>query len=286
MKQYNFKTLFATFFFTLLMMAAWNANGQSERKQAKEFIQHSRPDQILFLLPGHIYKFNHKTHLSDSLRYHSQQEKEDLLWQHSKFIRYINDSVFLLRMAAGYSNELKAFGISVFTDQQAEQFFARQGKAYVVNVAQAELDEEYYPFTDTAFVDNDTYVFSKNLNALDVSVWFEISKVNAVQKDTTGHKVLFAENLLTDQVDGGFSFNDFNGKLQYLYRLDSLTLKKIYANAESLGRTYADYTFDYFMNQYINKHMPAGFRSNRYWRYDPYHHRLFLGKTDRLVPLK
>jgi len=286
MRQFDFKYLFSMFVFALLMVTAGQTKGQNERKIAKEFVKTFKPAKILLLLPKNIYKYNQKSHILDSLSYKTQQEKEELLWQHSKFIRLIDDSVFLTRLAKGYAAELKVFGIRVFRAQQTAQFFSVGGNAYVINVAQAELDEQYYPFTDTAFVDDLTYVFRKQLEALDVNIWFEVSKVNAGQKKTIGHQVLFAENLLTDRVKGGFSINDFSGKLQYLYRLDSLTLKKIYGYAESLGRTYADYTFDYFMNRYLDEHIAANRRSHRYWRYDPYHHHLFLGNEDRLVPVK
>lgn len=260
--------------------------GQSERKMARAFIKVQKPTRILLLLPDYVYKFNQNTDLLDSLSYSNDREKEDLLWKYSHFIQFISDSAFKRHLEKGFRDEIKAFGIQVFGADNTAQFFSSGGQAFVVNLAQIELDEDHYLYTDTAFVESTAYVFKKKLNALDVNIWFEISKVNAAKNDTTAHQVLFAENLLTDQLDGGFQLDETGDNFTYPYRIDSLTLNKIYQFTEDLGRTYADYTFDYMLNRYLDRHIPRKGRSKRYWRYDPYHKHLFIAKDDRFVPLE
>jgi len=286
MRSSKFKNLVIPFLLAIILMDVSNTYGQSERKLAKNFVKLSKPANVLLLLPQYIYKFNRKTQILDNLSYHSQQEKDELLWEHSKFIRFINDSVLLSHFVKGYSKELGAFGFKVFLAADTDRFYLDEASSYRIKLEQMELEEQYYPYTDSAFVDNQVFVFRKRLEALDVSVWLKIGKQNAVRSKLLEHKVLFAENLLTDQVSGEFIMDDMTGKLQYFYRMDSLTVKKIYSDVEQLGSTYADYTFDYLMNQYLNTHLEANKRNNNYWRYDPFHHRLFLAGDDRLLPLK
>jgi len=262
-------------------------SGQSERKMAKAFIRLARPSKILLIKPELIYKYNHKSGLPDSLSHVSNEKKDAYLWNRAVFIRSISDSVFLTHFVKGYTKELKEFGIQVFGSDQTEQFFSKEGNAEVVNIAQVELDEQYYSYTDTAYIDESkAYVFRKKLNALDINFWFEFSRVNATEEDSSDHKVLFVENLLTDQIYGGFQEKGVSGKLYYPFRIDSLTVPKIYTYIEDIGGTYADYTFDYLLNQFLDSHMPPGKRSRHYWRYDPYRKHLFEATTDRFIPLK
>jgi hypothetical protein len=268
------------------LLLASGSFAQSERKMARTFTTVEKPAKILFLLPDYIYKFNLKTRFLRNISYSSQQEKEALLWKHSLFIQYLSDSIFKTRLEKGYRDELKTFGIQLYGADNTAQFFSQGGKGFVVNIAQTELDEDNYLYSDTAFVESQTYVFRKYLNALDVNLWFEISKVNAAKDDTSAHQMLFVENLLTDQLDGGFQLDETREKFTYPFRIDSLTLKKIYDFTEDLGRTYADYTFDYLLNRYLDWHMPKGKRTERYWRYDPYRKHLFIATDDRFIPLR
>lgn len=286
MRQFDFRYLFSMFLFALLMVTAEQTKGQSERKMARIFIKDQKPDKILLLLPDYVYKFNQNSDLLDTLSYANDQEKEGVLWKYSHFIQYISDSTFKKRLEKGYRDEIKAFGIQVFGADNTAQFFSSGGKGFIINLAQIELDEDNYLYTDTAYVESLAYVFKKKLNALDVNIWFEISKVNAAKNDSTAHQVLFAENLLTDQLEGGFQPDETGTHFTYPYRIDRLTPDKIYEFIEDLGRTYADYTFDYMLNRYLDRHIPPKGRSKRYWRYDPYHKHLFIATDDRFVPLE
>lgn len=269
------------------LLVSGTVSGQSERKMAKAFISLARPSRILLIKPELIYKYNQKSDLPDSLSLVSNEKKDAYLWNHAVFIRSISDSIFLTHFVKGYTKELKEFGIQVYGSDQTGLFFSKGGNAEVVNIAQIELDEQDYLYTDTAFIDeNKAYVFRKKLNALDVNFWFEFSRVNATEEDSSDHKVLFVENLLTDQLDGGFQEKEVSGKLYYPFRIDTLTVPKIYTYIEDIGRTYADYTFDYLLNQFLDSHMPPGRRSRHYWRYDPYRKHLFEATTDRFIPLK
>ncbi len=263
---------------TALLSVALFSMGQSERKLAKEFVAQAPKISVSVTPPPFLYKYNLKTGILDSISYHNKREKDSILWVHSDFIQHIVDSVFIQRYMKGYVSELKKYGLHVIKNDTLIN------NAYSVNVAQIELEEQYYFFSDTAYYGNDVYVHHQFLNALDVSSWFSLR--GPLLPGKSG-KILFAENLLTDNIDGHFEIDPYSGEIKYLYRLDSLTVKKIYNYAQNLGRTYAGYTFDYLLNTFLDKKLPASRRTDRYWRYDPYRKRFFFAiDGDKFVPIQ
>ncbi len=270
------QVLFPVMVLWLLLLAA-TVSGQSERKLAKMFVAkaHSGALAIEVSPPAFLYKYNRKTGILDTIPFTTAREKDSILWVHSDFIRRIDDSVFIARFMQGYRKELKKYGFLLINSPG-------DSAVYRVHVAQIELEEQYYLYSDTAYADNDVYVHRQFLNALDVSSWF-LMQGPLIQKKKG--KVLFAENLLTDQIDGHFTVDPYSGEIKYLYTIDSLTVKKIYGYAQNLGRTYAGYTFDYLMNTFLTQQLPAARRTDRYWRYDPYRKKFFFAYTDRFVPL-
>jgi hypothetical protein len=272
------KTRFPVFILLLLgaLLLKWGTTrAQSERKQAKAFVQKMIGMPVVVSPPAFLYKYNLKTEILDSIPYFNQRQKDSILWVHSDYIRKINDSIFIARFMTGYRTELKKYGLLVVQRPFDSTY-------YRIHVAQIELEEQYYFYSDTAYYGNNIYVHHQNLNAVDVSSWFVLS--GPLVPDKKG-KVLFAENLLTDNLEGHFQVDPYSGEIKYLYTVDSLTVKKIYAYAKNLGRTYAGYTFDYLLNTFLTKNLPASKRTKRYWRYDPYRHKFFSAFDDRFVPL-
>lgn len=273
----SFKFIFLSGLFLFLGI---NIQAQSARKVAREFTRGllKNKETILITEPETIYKYNLKKDVLDSLGYLDQEEKDSILWVSSDFIKKINDSVYLSRFIKGYSEELKKYGLIPFIGKMPGKM---KSPDYMAKIVQVELEEQYYPYTDSAYVGNEAFVFKKKTNALDVNTWFEIYPVK--NSNISGkHKVLFTENLLTDEVDGHFYMNP-NGSLRYLYRIDSLSIKKIYKYVKSLGRTYAGYTFDRLLNEYLQKVRPASKENNKFWHYDPYSGRFYIGDEGRFV---
>lgn len=258
-----------------LLFEFGNIQAQSERKLAKMFVREMVGMPVVVSPPAFLYKYNLKTGILDSIPYFNQRQKDSILWVHSDFIRKIKDSVFIAHFMDGYRSELKKYGFLVVQRPFDSTY-------YRVHVAQIELEEQYYFYSDTAYYGYDVYVHHQNLNALDVSSWFVLK--GPLIRDKKG-KVLFAENLLTDNLNGHFQVDPYSGDIKYLYTIDSLTVKKIYTYARNLGRTYAGYTFDYLLNVFLKKNVPAAKQTRRYWRYDPYRHKFFSAFDDRFVPL-
>ena len=236
-----------------------------EMKLAKTYVKSHAAGPALVVFPDMVFKYNLKT---DSLNLDglSEEEKDSLLWFASDFIQNINDSAFLTQYEKGYLDGLKELGIKTYTEKNLDDFFNNDSNGFVVNVAQIQLEEQYYPYLDQIDLNGITYSHTQTLNALDINTWFEMRLVNNPEKP----KVLFTENLLTDDYEGFFEQNPFTGQMQYFYHIDSLNTDKIYHDIYDLGKQYASYTFDYLLNKYLDSNLPQDLKSNRYLHYDPY----------------
>ena len=266
----------------LLVAIGVPLQAQSARRVARDFTKDIRENHrtILIHKPSFLYKFNLKLNNNKKYAQLSKKQLDSLAYVKSDFVKNIQDSIFLHLFSLGYVEELKKYGFQPFVGKMP---IPSNKPDYYVKIAQAELEERYYPYTDTAYLDEKAYVFEKNLNALDVSFWF---KVYTARTDTSKElPVYFAENLLVDNINGQFTMGN-NKSLVYYYKLNKLDISKIYKYATGLGKDYADFTFDQLMNNYIEKRLPASKIKGKYWYYDPVYKKLYTGDYHRFVEMK
>jgi len=89
---------------------------------------------------------------------------------------------------------------------------------------------------------------------------------------------------LVDDINGQFSM-DNKGTLVYFYKITKLSLSKIYQYAAGLGSTYADYTYDHLLNDYLKKELSASKLEGKYWHYSPEFKKFYTGDEYRFVEL-
>ena len=100
---------------------------------------------------------------------------------------------------------------------------------------------------------------------MDFSCWFELRKAGV---ENAKRMVLYTTNTAYDTFEGRFFNDPFSGNVRYKYTIDSLRTKDVYEMATYLGKKHAGYLYDYFMNQYIAKHLPEGMKMMDYYHYD------------------
>jgi len=254
----------------------------TERKFATTFVDKGINRSALVFFPDFVYKTNQKTFLLDSLGITDESQFDSVLLAHSTYLQHVNDSLFLANYELGFTKELSAFGFSVFEEDRIVEFMEQDTNAYMINIAQIELEETIYTHRDEAVVYENYYFHDEDLNAVYVNSWIEITKVNENSKKA---KIYFATDLITDDMEGDFSYDIFTGNINYAYYIDSLKTSELYDYAYQLGRTYAGYTFDYLLNSYLDQTVPKEERSGKYWRFNPYDKTFFPAYDDRLVPI-
>lgn len=254
-----------------------------EKKLAIEFASKANTKNILVLNSDYLFKSNLKTYLMDSLGIEDDEHKDSLMLIHSEYLSDLNDSLFIVNYMLGYNKALKSFGFQVFSQDQTEQFLAIDSNSYQVNIAQIEIEETLYTFRDEVDVYDRNYYHDHNLNAIYVNSWFEIYELS--NNNNNKHQIYFTTDMISDIPDGSFDYDIFSGKVRYMYNIDSLKTDVLYDFAYRLGKEYAGYTFDFLLNEELNREIHPDSRSSKYWRYNPGSHIFYPATDDKFIPI-
>jgi hypothetical protein len=253
-----------------------------ERKLAINFTKNEVPGYTLLLGPEFVYKSNLKKEILDSLGIKDSTLFDSVLMANSTLVQYVDDSMFIANYLLGYQKELKVFGFKVFREDASDAFFDIDSNAFIINVAQLEIEESNYTQRDDISLYDTYYYHDHVLDAATVSSWIEVNKINP---DIKEKHVYFASDMITDDLQGEFLYDYFSEKIKYVYEIDTLKYTDLYDFAYRLGRTYAGYTYDLILNNYLKKNVPEDKLSGKYWRYNPELKNLFYATEDKFIPL-
>ena len=238
-----------------------------EYKIAKAFIDAPNNISILVFTPEYIFKNNLKTYeyqIYDSL---SADELDSALYYNSLFLQNINDSIFVENYVSNLKIGLSMYGINVFPEHMLDSFLLIQSDAYILNIAQIELEEYEMPYTAEEYFGEYLYSEVIDLNAVSINSWFDIAKLNSEENEKI---VLYASHVVFDDMSGSFSQNVFTGDVSFSYLIDPMTENDVYELSALLGAKYAGFTFDYFLNNYIIDNLPENIHSDKYLHYNPF----------------
>lgn len=254
-----------------------------ERKVANTFIQSQHVINLLVNPPAYVLKYNHKGEAIEGFDSLSQQQQDSALWNESRYIQFLNDSAVLETYMNNFIDELRLLGFNVYLSSTIDSFDTGKPQSYLVDVSQIQLDEYYYPLRDEdAFLDT-VYYKQFNLNAIDFSCWFDLSKAGV---ENARKALLYATNTAYDTFDGRFFNDPFSGMVRYKYTIDTLRTNDVYDMATSLGKKHAGYLYDFFMNQYVAKHLPEGIKMEDYYHYNRNKKSIYPAYDDRFEILK
>ncbi len=271
-------------FVSIIFILGITSSCSPERKLANAFTKTKSRRAALLIAPEIIFKTNLNTQILDSLKITDKSLFDSVLYAHSRYLQHLNDSTFINSYLMGFSAEFSKFGFDVYHESNTAGFMKVDSNAYMINIAQLELEEVLYSMRDETKLYEMYYYHDHKLNGVYINSWFEISEVN----DTAiNNQVYFVSDLITDNLEGDFAFNIFSGGVTYAYKIDTLEYDELYEFAFVLGRTYAGYTYDLLLNRYIDARLPeTNSKEEEYWRYDPYMETLFIATDDRFIPLE
>jgi hypothetical protein len=256
-----------------------------ERKIAREYIENDTTRSVLVIPPDYVFKTSLKSYEIDSAGFLNEWVLDSMLWEKSLFLKYISDSLFLDYYFENYYAEMEALGFTVYREDSLMLFLSGKTNAYIVNLAQLELEEYVMPIEEEEQFGEYLYYEVIDLNAINANSWFEISRVNEEED-----KVLFfTSHYLTDEMQGAFRYYYFTGDVTFSYNIDTLLVEEIYRLGALIGHIYAGYTFDYLLNKYIDKrmHEEGENRSDIYFHYNRQKNYLAPAKeNERFIPLE
>lgn len=257
----------------------------TERRLANRFVKQSQEISVVVLFPQEVFAINEKSpdqKGSFSLRL---AESDTGLVSNTLILKEIKEKEVIQLFAESFTNELGNYKIQVYKEAQMDDFLQLQQNAFMLNLAQLEVQEYLTVFTDEIGVGERTYTADVYLNVFNLGVWIELNALNDTRRENSS--VLFATHDLTDRFNGYFVQRFFTGEIDYKLTQDTITVQQARNFVSYLGRLYAAYTFDYLMNSYVQKNssVPEGV-NRKYFRYDPYRKMLFPTETDKFTVLE
>ncbi len=236
------------------------------KELAKSFTAVENPIDLVVTPPDFIFKFNHKGEKIPGFDTMSAARQDSALWSSSVYMQNVNDSIFLENYMNSFLSELKVYGFKVHLNDTANAALNSKPQVYRLGVTQVQLDEYLYPLQDEdSFLDT-VYYKHFDLNAVDLSCWFEIAKMANWPHNKT---VLYSTRTAYDTFDGRFFNDPLTGTVRYKYSIDTLDMQDVYDLATFMGRKHAGYLYDLILNAYVDIQLPEGYQSEDYYHYDP-----------------
>lgn len=252
------------FVFFALMSVIVFSGCTLERKLAMEFVRHAEyKGAVLVVQPFALDLFNNNEYILDSLYIPDDFPLDSLLFQQTKLLKDVSDSLFLENYVNGFIKTLDKSGFRIFLADELEEFKQFQGPAYIFKFAQVELTEEIYPYVLTDEFEGEEFhkVFESNL--LSLNNWFEFEA-----RDTAWRKVFYAEDVIVDNISGELFYDEEEKKPILYYDIDSLRMSDVYQMATDVGDKYASYLVDYLLNTHILKNYPKELKATILFHYD------------------
>ncbi len=169
----------------------------------------------------------------------------------------LNSDVFLDVMYSAYSEELQKYKVKIYIPENPDDIQV-DSLHWIALLTQVDITENTIEYMDYGYGPRN-YRYFYPLKCINVASWFDFN--NGEWSSTQFHELN-----LTDNFSSEASYA--HGRLNYTHNIDTLQIDKVYDFAVFLGKLYASYTFDHFMNEHINAQM-KGRKPNGRLHYDP-----------------
>jgi hypothetical protein len=255
----------------------------TEHRLSKSFLRSRDSINVCIIDPEYLLKDNLKTYEIPHYDSLPKNTQDSLLYFNSRYIQYLNDSLFLGLYSSNLRESLKTYGIRVYSQDSMNNFLAAGGKAYMFNLAQISVEEYLDPYTKALSYDTNDFRWDLWLNAVGLNVWFEASALNL--NESKMH-VLFTNMYVRDRVKGRFEGNILAGDINFVYTLDTINMNSVYSLATRAASVHAQYIFDYILNDQIVQKIKPGQPQPAYMHYDPEKKKLRKAYKQRFTVMK
>lgn len=237
-----------------------------ERKLAHRFLKEHKPGAVMLIAPDLIYKNSYKIPELKNFGSLTQAQKDSVAFYTSTVLQYTYDSIYIKRFISGLTRGFTYFGFEVSYNGNADKFLNKGNLSLILNYVQIQLEEYLDSISDDTSYDYFSQSYgSLFVTAMNINNWVEVTELNSVKSEP---KLLFNGQTIYDDFEGTFTYFPTTGRYDYYYDIDSLNTQKLYNAAETLGFRHAQWIFDYVVNDYISKNLPAGYNNPKLLTYD------------------
>lgn len=245
-----------------------------QKRLAYDFVKKSKGATLAFYVPQELNKMNIRKDCDPDnvdLVTLDEEQLRDTIEARTRIVNKIDDNIFLDVMYSSFISTLKDYNIDLDYEKAVPD-----STHWIINLTYIEVQEYIEHLLSHCGVDGNFEFIPST--AINVASWFELSD---------GDKI---HSVFTEQNYGGYIEDCY-------YSLDSLknlvtnvemqhvNVEGFYDFAVVLGKLYAGYCYDFFMNEYVRKTLTREGKESDddiYMRYDPYESYIYYTRRDKL----
>ena len=250
------------------------------KKLAYDFVNSSKGASVAFYVPEELQKTNLRSDCNPNsvdLVVLDEDELQDTINARVKILNKIEDEIFLDVMFSSFEKALEDYGLKL-------QYWENENTMpdslhWVVDLSHIEIQELVRHQVSSCGVEGN-YEFIPT-TTVNVASWFELLNDN-------NSSFLFTEQNYDEYIYECYYTLDSLNNLVINVDIQDITIDGFYDFAVMLGKLYAGYSFDYFMNEYVKKEMRKKgleYSDDTYMRYDPYESYIYYTGGDKFIKL-
>ncbi len=257
------------------------ASCSTQTNLAYDFVREAKGAEVALYVPREITKINiRKDCQGESLDSIAPEDINDTINARTRIVNKIDDEKFFNIMISSFESALNDYNLklSYWENENTKP----DSLHWVVDLSHIEVIEFVeYILAACGYYGDYEFIPSTSVN---VDVWFDL-----INSDKVSESLLFTEQSYVEYIqDCGYSVDSLNN-LVVMADIQRLTIDGFYDFAVMLGKLYAGYSFDYFMNEYVKKEMMRRgkeYSEDKYMRYDPYESYIYHTRRDKLIRIE
>lgn len=271
------KNLIAIITFCIVLISC-----SQPKRLAYDFVNKSKGAAVAFYVPKELKKENIRKDCNPNnidLVTLDEEQLRDTIEARTKIVNKIDDERFLDVMIASFEETLKDYNLKL--EYWETEDTKPDSLHWVVDLSHIEVVELVeHLLTHCGVEGNYEFLPSTTVN---VASWFEL-----INDDNT-HRLFTEQNYGEYIIDCYYTLDTANN-LVINAELQQLSIDGFYDFAVMLGKLYAGYTYDFFMNDYVRKEMIRKEKDYdeeyMYLRYDPYEMFIYGTYKDKLIRME
>jgi len=257
----------------LFLVAFVFAGCSVERQLAKKFVEETEKPPVVLKKPKKFYMVSYRETDEDTTGLKSWQI-DSIRFYESKHLQHLEQEKLVNNFNTSFYNEMERLGFDVHQGKEVAPLIGNDTvNPIIISFPQMEMNEYVELFRDRGYVGNRVYYKNLELNGIDLSTWLKLSR-----HKSDGQKVFFINDSITDYIDGYFYRNRNAGRVKYRYEEHTLEKGDIYKFMQDMGRNYAQYVYDYYLNRFIDLNRDKPQQRQFLYHYDPVNEEIMLIK--------
>lgn len=248
---------------------------------AYDFVKKSKGASVAFYVPNELKKMNIRKDCDPKnveLVALDEEQLRDTIDARTKIVNKIDDELFLNVLIASFEESLKDYDIKL--EYWENENTKPDSLHWIVDLSHLEI-QEYIDYLMTHCGVEGNYEFLPS-TAVNVASWLEL--INGDES-----KLLFTEQNYGEDIVNCDYYLDSLNNIVVNAEFRRVSIDGFYDFAVMLGKLYAGYCYDFFMNEYVRKEMKKrekDYSDDTYMRYDPYESYIYYTSRDKLITVE